>query len=73
MTLCDDCVTAESDPLYPLYTPAPCCLARMVANTPRRLMADAYSAAIAGLEVEQAAEIRDRAYGLIKAAKDARK
>ena len=66
MTLCPDCARAERE-LCSIYNDALCCRARRVAETPRTLMAAAYSAAIDGLSDADAAAVRDRAYAILRA------
>lgn len=66
MELCNDCQTAERDPLHAVYNRGQlCCAARAVANTPRRLQRQAFDAVTSGLSPLEAHEVRCRAYALM--------
>lgn len=66
MELCNDCQTAERDPLHAVYNRGQlCCAARAVANTPRRLQRQAFDAVTSGLSPLEAHEVRCRAYALL--------
>ena len=71
MELCNDCQTAERDPLHAVYNRGQlCCAARAVANTPRRLQRQAFDAVTSGLSPLEAHEVRCRAYDILKARKE---
>lgn len=66
MELCNDCQTAERDPLHAVYNRGQlCCAARAVANTPRRLQRQAFDAVTSSMSPLDAHAVRCRAYALM--------
>ena len=66
MELCNDCQTAERDPLHAVYNRGQlCCAARAVAKSPRSIQRQAFDAVTSGLSPLEAHEVRCRAYALM--------
>lgn len=67
MTLCPDCQMAQQVGTWGLYRDGPCCRARMLAETPRRLQRLAAERLERALPAAEWAAIRDRAREILQA------